>query len=315
MLSIIIALWMILLSTGNGFRSKLSCIAQIRSSPALYLNRIFFEESECQKTENDHIFVQLNASDDRYLHIKNILKSEVGDILKVGILNRGVIDSARLVDSSSETIRFDLGRSSSIRDNPRPNVDLILAVPRPLRLERLLPVISSLGVGRIVLVGADKVEKDYFGSHLFRRPQALRACLVEGLSQAGVDCNVPEIVVRKNLVKFLQQDVDVLFPPHDYFRIIFHPQTDSPGKRISRLEGRCGVSKAVVAIGPEGGWTDEELIRFENMGFENLHLGNRILRTDTAVRSSQTAIVIVTALQVVSSLALVHEWSSLNMDK
>ena len=54
------------------------------------------------------------------------------------------------------------------------------AVPRPLRLERILSVVSCIGVGKLVLTGASKVQNDYFGSHLLRRPDEMKKCLVEG---------------------------------------------------------------------------------------------------------------------------------------
>ena len=57
---------------------------------------------------------------------------------------------------------------------------LLSAVPRPLRLERILSVVSCIGVGNLVLIGAAKVQNDYFGSHLFRRPEEMKICLVEG---------------------------------------------------------------------------------------------------------------------------------------
>jgi len=63
-------------------------------------------------------------------------------------------------------------------------------------------------VGKLTLVGARKVEKDYFGSHLFRRPLEMRNELILGLSQAGTDCFVPEVIVRKNLTKYLLNDFD-----------------------------------------------------------------------------------------------------------
>ena len=274
-----------LLGIGFGFRPPPihPAVARISSSSILYLNRIFFEEHESSVDPRNRTLTRLHASDDRSVHITTILKSAVGDRLKVGILDRGITDSAELIQSNDEGLTFDLGSSQDIKSCCRPNVDLILAVPRPLRLERLLPVIASQGVGKVVLVGADKVEKDYFGSHLFRRPEALRACLVEGLSQAGVDCNVPQIIVRKSLSKFLHNDIESLFPANDYARIVCHPQMGDHGRRISQISF-AGLKKVVVAVGPEGGWTDEEVERFEALGFSNVHLGNRILRTDTAVR-------------------------------
>lgn len=65
---------------------------------------------------------------------------------------------------SSNIIQVALGRVNElIKVTSRPGIDLILAAPRPLRLERIIPIVSCLGVHRIAIIGANKVEKDYFG--------------------------------------------------------------------------------------------------------------------------------------------------------
>jgi RsmE family RNA methyltransferase len=249
---------------------------------------VLFEESECSINAAGNLTANLRIDDARSKHIATILQLTPGNILKVGVLDRGNTDIAILDETSSESLSFNIGHPSSIVLNARPVVDLILAVPRPLRLERLIPIITSMGVGRIILVGAAKVEKDYFGSHLFRRPEALRACIVEGLSQAGVDCRVPEIIVRKSLAKFLSREVEDMFDSRECLRVICHP-LKSPeggqGMRMSQLTPDESVStrRVVLAIGPEGGWTDEEVALFESLHFRNIDLGRRILRTDTAV--------------------------------
>lgn len=127
-------------------------------------------------------------------------------------------------------LKYNIGTLSSLeatRNDP-PSIDLILAVPRPLRLERILPIISCMGVNKLFLVGANKVEKDYFGSHLFRRPAELRQLLIEGISQAAMDCNLPDIIVRKNLREFLTKDIDTLLTQSEEcitHRLIAHPRT------------------------------------------------------------------------------------------
>ena len=68
-----------------------------------------------------------------------------------------------------------------------PPVSLLLALPRPLQLPCILPMISQLGIDTLILTHTKKVPKDYFGSHLFRKPQVLRDLLVEGLTQIGTD--------------------------------------------------------------------------------------------------------------------------------
>ena len=171
-----------------------------------------------------------------------------------------------------------------------PSVSLILALPRPLALGRLLPMITQLGVEHLVLSSAAKVPKDYFGSHLFRKPQELRERLIEGLCQAG-DVRLPKLTIVKNLRHFLSDDLDTLFPQDTYARVIAHPQrisdTGHPPKRMRHVQFPTSSSrKIVLAVGPEGGWEEpEELERFRQRNFQQITLGPRVLRSDCAVVS------------------------------
>jgi 16S rRNA U1498 N3-methylase RsmE len=113
----------------------------------------------------------------------------------------------------------------------RPAVSLILALPRPLQLGRMLPMIAQMGVDHIVLTSAAKVPRDYFGSHLFRQPQNLRDLLIEGLCQNGMDTRLPTVHILYNtnqLRDFLgsqrEQSVDSLFPLDTHARVIAHPR-------------------------------------------------------------------------------------------
>eukprot|EP01036_Dinobryon_divergens_P024600 gene24600-33068_t len=270
-----------------------------------------FDRDECKSDlHNDSTILtaQLNEDDYRCVHIKNILKLEVDENLKCGILNVGCTDNSKLLTSESgKGISIAIGKLEELVKSGRPRVDLILAVPRPLRLERLLSMISCQGVGRIILVGANKVEKDFFGSHLFRRPKDLEHELVLGLSQAATECFLPEIMVRKNLHKFLLKEFDELYPSS--YGIIAHPFPAQGNDNLTCLQGENSASasgrifteldslrlsqRVVVAIGPEGGWEEEEVRQFEAKGFKRTQLGSRILRTDIAVTAA---------------LALVHDW-------
>ena len=84
--------------------------------------------------------------------ILTLTLTKVG-VLEVGGTDRGVLEKS----CREEGVEITLGPRYALEGNSRSNVDLILAVPRPLRLERLLPVISMIGVGRLVLIDAEKV--------------------------------------------------------------------------------------------------------------------------------------------------------------
>lgn len=167
-------------------------------------------------------------------------------------------------------------------------LDISIVLQR-LQLGRMLPMISQMGVDQLILTSADKVPKDYFGSHLFRKPEKLQELLIEGLCQAG-DVRLPRLRVIRNLRRFLNEDLDDVFPANEYARVIAHPKRANETKdplRLSQIEfPTTSPPRILVAVGPEGGWTEpDELDLFQDHGFQQCTLGPRTLRSDCAVVS------------------------------
>ena len=231
------------------------------------MNRILFEPDEIV----DGVATVGGA---RAEHILGVLHGEVGQPLKTGVIG-GLAGTSEIVAVSApgETPRVSV-RVCHDTPAPAPWIDLVLAPPRPRVMKRLLPQLAALGVGRIVLIGARKVEKDFWGATLLKE-EIYRPLLVEGLMQCGSTV-LPELLVRRNFRRFLDEELDALFPNSD--RIVAHPCPDSSA--TSALNGR-----PLLAIGPEGGWTDNEVELLEVHGFRRFSLGPRILRTDTATIS------------------------------
>lgn len=233
------------------------------------MNRILFEPDELK---GDTVIL----SGARAAHILTVLHGEVGQSLKVGMIDglagTGVVTAIE-PGATPQASRLAV-KVSLIAPSPRPWIDLILAPPRPRVLKRLLPQLATLGVGTIVLVGAKKVEKDFWGATLLKE-EIYRPLLVEGLVQAGTTI-LPRIEVRRNMRSFLSDELETMFPTE--LRLIAHPG----GKGTCR-EMKPAGARPLLAVGPEGGWTDEEVARFEARGFSRYSLGERILRTDTAL--------------------------------
>ena len=240
------------------------------------MNRILFEKSEI-------VDGVATVSDVRAEHILNVLHGEVGQVLKTGEID-GPIGTSVIasIDASpgAQPPRLTV-RCSHAEQSLRPWVDLVLAPPRPRAMKRLLPQLAALGVGRIMLVGAKKVEKDFWGATLLK-PENYRPLLVDGLMQAGTSI-LPTIELRRNFRKFVREELDTLFPSPA--RIVAHPYV-SPSAELSNAQtfklSNPQTFKLLLAIGPEGGWTDDEVTLLEEHGFARYSLGSRILRTDTA---------------------------------
>lgn len=232
------------------------------------MNRILFEPSENRGGE-------VRLAGPRAHHVWAVLQAQPGDTVRAGEIGGDRYDGARVVVSTPSDCILRLGEASP--PLLRAAWDLLLALPRPKCLRRLWPQIAALGPERVYLTAAEKVEKDYWGS-TFLRPEVYRSLLVDGLAQSG-DTILPEVEVHRRLKPLVE---DVL--PRRYAegrRLVAHPPR--AGARNAAPDKPPAYGAGIVAVGPEGGWSDYELRMFEAAGFRRVSLGPRVLRTDTAV--------------------------------
>lgn len=207
----------------------------------------------------------------RAAHVHAVLGAVTGDRLQAGLVG-GRMGEAEVVACAPAEVVL---RPMLDREPPPPSaVSLLLALPRPKILRRVLQAAASAGVKRIVLLGSWRVERSYFASPLLD-PAALRAELLLGLEQ-GRDTVVPEVAVRRLFKPFVEDELDAAFP--EATRLLAHPAGAGP---LEALAPRGGA--AALAIGPEGGWTPYEAERLRERGFTPFSLGPRVLRVDAAV--------------------------------
>lgn len=207
----------------------------------------------------------------RAAHVLEVLRPAPGDRLQVGVAGGPLGTGEVLALGPGEvTLRVALDRPPP----PRAPVDLLLALPRPKILRKVLHAAAAMGVARLVLVGSWRVEKSYFGSPLLA-PAALQRELALGLEQ-GRDTVAPEVSVRRLFKPFVEDELDAAFPGAQ--RLLAHPAAAGP---LEALAPRA--ARAAVAVGPEGGWTPYEAELLAAHGFEAFTLGPRVLRVDAAV--------------------------------
>jgi RsmE family RNA methyltransferase len=204
-------------------------------------------------------------------HLVHVLRVQPGQQVRVGIIDGPLgVATVTTINDGSVTLQCALDHETP----ERPGVDLLLALPRPKVMRRLWAQLAALGVGQVILTNAEKVERDYFDTHLLR-PDGYRPLLLEGLQQAR-DTRVPIVSVHKQFRKLIESDLDSLFPTGR--RIVAHP-----GGATS-ISGALGAAsgRVLLAVGPEGGWNDFELSLLQSHGFAPVTMGPRTLTTTTA---------------------------------
>ncbi len=192
-----------------------------------------------------------------------------GERLRVGKLN-GPVGEGRVIQISSDELRLDVSLTSE--PPARPGVDLLLAMPRPKALKRILSGAASLGVDRIVLLNAARVEKSYFDSKVLDE-RFTHNLLVDGVEQAR-DTRLPRVIIRDRLKPFIEDELNEVVG-HKADRLLAHPAAVSSSPLAFGREQRIAI-----AIGPEGGWIPFEIDLLTAHGFRAISFGVRSLRVE-----------------------------------
>jgi 16S rRNA (uracil1498-N3)-methyltransferase len=205
-------------------------------------------------------------------HAIDVLKVVPGKTVRVGVLN-GPFGVGTVTAVHSDAVSMHCVFEAKAPEKPR--LDLLLALPRPKVLRRLWAQLAALGVGRIAVTNAERVERNYFDTHVLAE-DFYRPLLIEGLQQAR-DTHLPTISVHKQFKILIEDELSTRFP--EGRRIVAHPGS---GSVQAALAGVRSNDRVLLAVGPEGGWNPFELKLLAAHGFQAFDMGGRILRTDTA---------------------------------
>jgi 16S rRNA (uracil1498-N3)-methyltransferase len=211
-------------------------------------------------------------SDIRAAHLLKVLRVTPGQTVRVGLVD-GPLGIGEVRSAGEDGVALHCTFETAVP--PRPPVDLLLALPRPKVMRRLWPQLAALGVGHIMLTNAARVERNYFDAHVLA-PDRYRPLLIEGLQQAR-DTRLPRVTIHRRLKVLVEDELDSVFA--DGVRLVADPAAAASSMEIAR-SGR--EDRALLAIGPEGGWNDFERGLLAAHGFRSVSLGPRTLRTDTA---------------------------------
>ena len=201
-------------------------------------------------------------------HLKTHLDVKVGTTLKVGI-KAGKRYLTEVVDVSEQAIRVKVLHEQVI-PNKLP-VTLILAMPRPKVLRRLIQDSVTLGVEKIILLHSYRVDKSYWQTPFL---QQLDHFIELGLEQAG-DTVAPQIEIFKRFKPFVEDVLPTLISV-DKPCYVAHPYVESAMPYA--IDHACNI-----VIGPEGGFIPFEVDLLIKNGCQALSLGNRIIRTETVI--------------------------------
>jgi len=210
-------------------------------------------------------------TDRRHQHVRSVIKAKAGASLKVGLIG-GDRGSGRVLHSDDTETRLEISLDQPAP--PRHPCDVVLALPRPKMLRRVLRTIAEMGVVNLHIIHSARVEKSFWQSPLLS-PEKVQAALMAGLERSG-DTRCPTVSLHRRFRPFVEDQLPQLID--NRICCIAHP--DAPvGLGAQR-------NKAIVMLGPEGGFVPFEVELAQSIGAQPVHLGQRILSVDTAVTAA-----------------------------
>ena len=224
----------------------------------------------------------VRLEDRRARHLRDVLGVEVGAEVRAGIAG-GAVGTATVTRVAGGAIDLDV-----VCDRPPPPrlpVVLVLAVPRPKVLTRVIEAAAAFAVERVELVNAWRVDKAYLDSPRLTA-DALALAVRLGAEQ-GATTHLPVVTVHRRLMAFLDRDHPAGVVPAAP-ALCAHPRSAAWIEDAAPFARDRDASAAPItlAIGPEGGWIEREVETFAARGFAVVGLGQAVLRVEAAVAAA-----------------------------
>lgn len=240
------------------------------------MNIVLFEEGEVEAG-------YLPNEDERVAHVRKVLRRDVGDTFDAGVIH-GKKGKATVLELGDLTMSFEF---KGFREEPKLlPIDLVVGLSRPQTMRKILNEATSLGVRSIRFVATDRGEPSYAESKLWSTGE-WRRHVVAGAAQAFTT-RLPLVTWGEGLEASLEavgerEDRLCLDNYEGVMRLGEFLRDDDEGRPSESSSFREDVAGVALAIGSERGWTTGERELFRSHGWMLVGMGERVLRTETAV--------------------------------
>lgn len=221
-------------------------------------------------------------------YLQTVIRARSGERLVIVDDLREMALEAVIQSLEKSTVAFSVERALETPPATLPYVTLAVALIKEQRWDWLLQKATELGVRCIQPLISERTVVKLSGGDAAKKLTRWQAVLRSAAEQSE-GLFIPQILSPMTVKEFCDGNQP------GFFRILLR---ERGGDRLSLKALLPTVHHGqalVMAIGPEGGWTDAEMITFSHAGFVGASLGDRILRSETAAIAAMSAVVYQTA--------------------
>lgn len=207
------------------------------------------------------------------LHLSRVLRARVGQ--KFDISTGDIVRVGVVIAVSDSRVEFELGEECP--NQSVPDITLALGIFKFDRMEWAIEKATELGVTRIIPVVAQRSEP-HLAVAASKRVERWERIARQATEQSR-GLAVPEIAQPIKLTELLKCETAV--------RIVL---SELEHDLMLKSAIPANPQQTILALGPEGGWSESELIQFRDAGWVSASLGETILRAETAAIAAMAVI-------------------------
>lgn len=249
------------------------------------MHHIFLEENLIN-LENKKAIILSNS--ENYNHLANVLRVKKGEEVLVSIENanaNNTFDYLCEIDNiSNEKIELIIKEKINKKELPI-TLTLIQGLPKQEKLEFIVDACSELGVSNIIPCEMKNSIVKFDDKKKIQKIERLKK-----IAKSACEQSKRGKIVNINDIASLDKAIDIV--KNYEHKILFYEEASPNNTLKNYVEKIKANEKVVYIIGPEGGFTKEEVENLKNNGFVVLSLGSRILRTEIAAITSASYIML-----------------------
>jgi len=223
----------------------------------------------------------VKLSDDAFGHIVRVLRLAEGDIVALFNGYETYQYTAKLVEVKKKHASVEIISKEEVANESPLNVHLGQGISRGDRMDFTLQKSVELGVNIITPLFTERCGVKLSTERLAKKHEQWQKVVISACEQSG-RCIVPVVAEPMHLQDWLKQDTCAL-------KLNLHPKAEHSIMTLP-IEAPEKEQRVRLLIGPEGGLSDEEIGQANQANFQDILLGPRVLRTETAALTAITAL-------------------------
>ncbi len=201
-------------------------------------------------------------------HILHVMRMKKGDEIEVVHQQKLFLCRVDSFNPLIVSVIHEIANDVEIKEE----ITLLFALTKGDKTDLVLQKATELGVKRIALIETERTVVKYDNKDIDKKLERFKKIMKEASEQSH-RLVVPEFLGIYNLKAL---------PPEAFSDVNFVAYEKDASKSNEQFQGLAKGKSVSVLIGPEGGFTKQEIEKLVDLGFIRTSLGKRILRAETA---------------------------------